>query len=280
MQHRSFLELAAAASCENFSQDLHQVQYQCRSKAETRWWHGIKVVEFDAKISSQWFQLANLHFQCGPSSKRILAKFGVTSFRFMMVLARLVSVCTSLHWSENQCISTCFMNIPTLMSKGLIFFLRKYFIRPKSEITCNLKNNWAYSCFRLLSTRRKRKKCSTLPTKTRIRRLAGKSFRSFTFPSEYQRQRQRQSLYRQRQGFQELLGRVSSLSLFQPEHWSFCCFCAHRVISVSCENIFLSDNDQPASTAEASDPAQGDPTKDLPRVKSALAENLIFALLQ
>ena len=72
MQHRSFLELAAAASCENFSQDLHQVQYQCRSKAETRWWHGIKVVEFDSKISSQWFQLANLHFQCGPSSKRIL----------------------------------------------------------------------------------------------------------------------------------------------------------------------------------------------------------------
>ena len=122
MQHRSFLELAAAASCENFSQDLHQVQYQCRSKAETRWWHGIKVVEFDAKISSQWFQLANLHFQCGPSSKRILAKFGVTSFRFMMVLARLVSVCTSPHWSENQCTSTCFMNIPTLMSKDLLFF--------------------------------------------------------------------------------------------------------------------------------------------------------------
>ena len=160
------------------------------------------------------------------------------------------------------------------------FFLRKYFIRPKSEITCNLENNWAYSCFRPLSTRRRRKKCSTLPTKTRIRRLAGKSFRSFTFPSQCQRQRQRQSLYRQRQGFQELLGRVSSLSLFQTEHWSFCCFCAHRVISVSCENIFLSDNDQPASTAEASDPAQGDPTKGLPRVKSALAENLIYALLQ
>ena len=196
----------------------------------------------------------------------------------MMVLARLVSVCTSPHWSENQCTSTCFMNIPTLMSKDLLFFLRKYFIRPKSEITCNLENNWAYSCFRPLSTRRRRKRCSTLPTKTRILRLAGKSFRSFTFPSEYQRQRQRQrqSLYRQRQGFQELLGRVSSLS--QTEHWSFCCFCAHRVISLSCENIFLSDNDQPASTAEASDPAQGDPTKGLPRVKSA--ENLIYALLQ
>ena len=60
MQHRSFLELAAAASCENFSQDLHQVQYQCRSKAETRWWHGIKVVEFDAKISLHTSGIQNL----------------------------------------------------------------------------------------------------------------------------------------------------------------------------------------------------------------------------